>query len=238
MKAVVDHLEHHLQTSIRKEQFRPLGLATGRTMEPLYAALVHRLRSWPTDRLQLLRQLWLSFNLDEYVGLSAQDPCSFAAFMEQHLQMPLGLDACQVCLPDGAAADPAKAARDYSALLDAAGGVGLQILGLGGNGHVGFNEPPCGPVVSTRVVRLSTPTRKQNAFSFGGDYLQVPHEAITLGLREILAAEQIHLIVTGSAKKNILRRMLEQGSDPSLPASWLRRHPRFIIWADDSALGS
>jgi|TARA_B100001093_G_C26834815_1_gene1017864 glucosamine-6-phosphate deaminase len=237
MEAVVDHLEHRLLNSIEQMDFCPLGLATGRTMEPLYAALVARLSAWPGDRLQLLRQRWLSFNLDEYVGLPPEHPRSFCSFMGRHLARPLGLDPSQLLLPDGASEDPAGAAARYAAAVSAAGGIGMQILGLGSNGHVGFNEPPCVSDVRCRVVTLSATTRKQNAPAFEGSPNLVPLEAITLGLYEILAANEIHLIVTGASKSGILRKTLDRDGDPNVPASWLLRHPRLWLWVDDAALG-
>ena len=116
-----------------------LGLATGRTMEPVYA------------------------NLDEYVGLGPADPGSFARFMEQQLAGPLGLAPGQLQLPDGLAHDPDAEARRYGAALAAAGGAALQLLGLGLNGHVGFNEPPCPADAPCRCLALSPATRAQNA---------------------------------------------------------------------------
>ena len=237
MEAVVDQLEQGLLDSLEQEVFRPLGLATGRTMEPFYAALVLRLREWPTDRFQLLRQRWLSFNLDEYVGLPPEHPSSFSAFMGHHLVRPLELHPAQVLLPDGAAANPASAADRFAAKIRSAGGIGAQLLGLGSNGHVGFNEPPCGPDERCRLVRLSSTTRLQNAAAFQGSPELVPKEAITLGLLEILAAKELHLIVTGAAKAEILRKALEREGDPEVPASWLRLHPNLWLWVDDAAWG-
>ena len=237
MDAVVDHWERHLRARLTQASPRPLGLATGRTMEPFYAALRERLRLWTAGDLARLRQSWLSFNLDEYVGLSAADPSSFAAFMQQQLAGPLGLSPDQLRVPNGAASDPEREAMAYGQALQVAGGVGLQLLGLGGNGHVGFNEPPCSADVTCRCVALCRATQEQNAAAFGGDPHQVPDRAITLGLAEILAAEEVHLIVTGESKRDILARVFATGCDPSLPASWLLRHPRVRLWVDDAALG-
>ena len=115
--------------------------------------------------------------------------------------------------------------------------MGLQLLGLGSNGHVGFNEPPCGPLMACRVVQLSAATRQQNAGLFGGDPQRVPEAAITLGLKEILAAEEIHLVVTGSGKAAILKKLLDDEPSEQLPASWLRQHPRVWLWVDRAAMG-
>jgi glucosamine-6-phosphate deaminase len=221
----------------RKDRQRPLGLATGRTMEPVYGALVSRLGGLSAAERQRLLAGWHSFNLDEYVGLGAADPRSFAAFMARHLVAPLGLDPERVRLPDGLAADPSAEARRYGAELAAAGGIGLQLLGLGVNGHVGFNEPPCGAAAATRVVELCPSTRRQNATAFGGDPAAVPARAITLGLAEIVAAERILLVVTGAAKAPVLARLLQEPPSPELPASWLQGHPAVTLVADRAALG-
>ena len=217
---------------------QPLGLATGRTMEPVYAALVRRFRGLAPTEQRRLRQEWLSFNLDEYVGLAAADPHAFAAFMATHLVAPLGLESGRVLLPDGLAADPAAEARSYAGRLVAAGGLGLQVLGLGLNGHVGFNEPPCSAEVTCRCVDLSASTRNANASAFGGDAAAVPGRAITLGLVEILQAQRLLLGVTGAAKGPVLQRLLVEPSHADLPASWLRRHAAVTLLVDQAAAAS
>jgi len=214
----------------------PLGLATGRTMEPLYRALAVQVAALPPLRRQAVLAGWESFNLDEYLGLPADDPRSFAAFMGRHLVAPLQLDPARVRLPNGTAADPQLEARQYGQTLRACGGIGLQILGLGLNGHVGFNEPPCAADARCRVVDLSLSTRLQNAEAFGGDPAAVPARAISLGLAEILAAERILLVVTGAAKAPVLARLLHQPPSPQLPASWLKQHPAVTVLADQAAL--
>jgi glucosamine-6-phosphate deaminase len=215
----------------------PLGLATGRTMDPVYAALADQVRRLTPAQCRTLRSGWLSFNLDEYVGLGAADPRSFSAAMAGKLVAPLDLDPARVRLPDGLAADPATEACRYRAELAAAGGIGLQLLGLGLNGHVGFNEPPCPAAAPCRCVELSPLTRAQNAAAFGGDPAAVPARAITLGLDEILAARRILLVVTGSSKAAVLARLLREPPTPELPASWLQGHPAVTLLADPAALG-
>lgn len=215
---------------------RPLGLATGRTMEPVYGELVRRWQALPEGRREQLRQSWLSFNLDEYVGLAPADPRSFAAAMARQLGQPLGLHPDRLLLPDGLAADPAEEAEAYALRLQRAGGLGLQLLGLGLNGHVGFNEPPCGPGARCRCVQLSASTREQNAGAFGGDPAAVPERAISLGLHEILAAERLLLVVTGPGKAAILERLLREAPSDALPASWLRQHRDLTLIVDADAL--
>lgn len=213
----------------------PVGLATGRTMEPVYAALRRRLDAWGEERRGRLLARWCSFNLDEYVGLGPGDPGSFAADMRVALAAPLGLPPGRLQLPDGLADDPQAEARRYGAAVGAAGGLRLQLLGLGGNGHVGFNEPPCPADAPSRCLTLSEATRRQNAAAFGGDPAAVPARAITLGTAEILAAQRVLLVVTGGAKAEILRRSLQEPPGPDVPASWLQRHPRLEVVVDAAA---
>jgi len=212
-----------------------LGLATGRTMQPVYGALCARIASLEAPQRAALTAGWRSFNLDEYVGLGPQDPQSFVACMNQALAVPLGLAPGRLQLPDGLAADPAAEAERYSRLVAAAGGIDLQLLGLGSNGHIGFNEPPCPPDAPCRCLQLSPATRQQNAAAFGGLADAVPGRAITLGTLDILAARQVLLVVTGSAKATILRRTLEEPPGPEVPASWLQNHPGLQVIVDDAA---
>jgi glucosamine-6-phosphate deaminase len=217
------------------EQGGPVGLATGRTMEPVYAALRRRLELWSPERRQRLLARWRSFNLDEYVGLGPQDPGSFAAVMAEALGRPLGLAPHQLQLPDGRATDPDAEARRYAAAVADAGGIALQLLGLGSNGHVGFNEPPCPADAPCRCLTLSAETRRQNAGAFGGDPTAVPARAITLGTAEILAARRVLLVVTGEAKAGILRRALQEPPVAVVPASWLQLHPQVEVLVDAAA---
>ena len=240
--SVSEQVATRLLTERRFRPQQPLGLATGRTMEPVYAALVRQVSLLPEGEQSRLRERWLSFNLDEYVlddegGPAVSHPGSFRRAMHKHLVQPLGLDPDQVHLPDGLASDPDAEALRYAHELEAAGGLGLQLLGLGLNGHVGFNEPPCSATVACRCVQLCKTTRRANAAAFHGDAGAVPQQAITLGLKEILAARSIVLVVTGPAKAPILRRLLTEPPSPELPASWLRQHPDVTLLADRAALG-
>ena len=216
---------------------RPLGLATGRTMEPVYGALARRMARLDPTLAAKVRDTWCSFNLDEYVGLTPQTPTSFAATMARQLVAPLGLDPGRVWLPDGRADDPEAEARRYGAAVAGAGGIGLQVLGLGLNGHVGFNEPPSDTGVACRCVTLSDHTRRQNAGAFGGDPDAVPRQAITLGMAEILSARRVLLVVTGAEKAAVLRRALAEPPTAELPASWLQHHPGVTVIADAGAMG-
>jgi glucosamine-6-phosphate deaminase len=236
-EAVGEQVAHWLLASRLADPSLPVGLATGRTMEPVYGALARQFAQRSAAERQRVRRQWCSFNLDEYVGLSPKDPRSFAATMAAQLVTPLQLDAESVLLPRGDGADPAAEALRYASLLASKGGLGLQILGIGTNGHVGFNEPPCGPEVVCRCVALTASTRNANAFAFGGDSAQVPDQAISLGLSEILKARRILLVATGAAKAAVLRRAFEESPTADLPASWLQVHPDVTVVADGAALG-
>ncbi len=196
----VDFLEERLRSRLNCCESKPFGLATGRTMKPIYDLLVHRLYSWPSKELEKLIKGWVSFNLDEYIGLSRDDQKSFSFFMANHLGNPLNLSYEKMHIPNGNAKDPHLEACQYTQELLNYGGISFQLLGLGINGHIGFNEPPCDFKESCRVVELTEDTKRQNASSFYGEANSVPSYAITLGLREILDAEEIHLIVVGEKK--------------------------------------
>jgi glucosamine-6-phosphate deaminase len=160
--AVAEQVAALLLAEARRSGHRPLGLATGRTMEPVYAALAHQLALLPPSEQAAVRRGWCSFNLDAYVGLDAADPRSFAAEMTRRLTTPLGLDPQRVHLPDGQAADPQAAAECYAAQQAAAGGIGSGCqLGLERAGLVTQQEHPAAgdgcDALGERVGRLGTP---------------------------------------------------------------------------------
>jgi glucosamine-6-phosphate deaminase len=231
--AVAEQVAGTLLEALRRG--RCLGLATGRTMVPVYGALRRRLAQLPSPERRAVLAGWRSFNLDEYVGLGPADAGSFARFMAEQLGDPLGLGAAALRLPDGLAADPELEAQRYGAAVAAAGGIDLQLLGLGNNGHVGFNEPPCPADAPCRSLALSGATRRQNAAAFGGDPAAVPARAITLGTADIRAARRLLLVVTGAAKAQILRCCLLEPPCPQRPASWLQGHPGLRIVVDAAA---
>jgi glucosamine-6-phosphate deaminase len=231
-KAVADRAAVLLAQVLLDHTRPPTGLATGRTMVSVYGSLV-----------PLLKQAgiaayghWRSFNLDEYVGLAPGDGRSFAAYMAKYLGKPLAIPATAMQLPNGLAPNPSHEAERYRQEVQKRG-LGLQLLGLGENGHVGFNEPPCGASAPCRCVRLSPATRQQNASAFGGLAEAVPERAITLGLADILAAQQLLFVVTGTNKKAVLRRVLEEAPQEAVPASWLQTHPDCVLLADRAAVG-
>ncbi len=234
-ESLVDVLEQGFRNQFLDTFTTPIGLATGNTMIPIYKSLVSRLEAWPFSDKEQLSQSWCSFNLDEYVGLDKKNIASFRSYMSKYVAKPLHLNEEAIRLPDGNAQDPVKEANSYSKELSSLGGIGIQLLGLGENGHIGFNEPPCGPEQVCRVVTLSETTRRQNSTSFQGDQNKVPTHAITLGLSEILQAREIHLVVTGASKSKILQELLSRPASNSLPASWLRLHSNVYLWTDKKA---
>lgn len=204
-----------------------LMAATGETPIGCYAEL-DRLRqqgSLDPSRLRVAQ-------LDEYLGLSENDPRSLYSWMERGLLRPLGIGTDHVIRFLGADTDAGRAARAYDAEIESAGGIDLAVLGLGPNGHLGFNEPPSGAEAPTRAISLDPETLASNA-AYWQD--AVPTEALTAGMAVILAARRILLLVSGARKASILDRLLRSAPDPGLPASFLRDHPNTIILADHAA---
>ena len=216
---------------LRSQPSSVLGLATGRTPEPVYAVLVEAFRQ---GRIGFASAT--SFNLDEYVGLSARHPSSFASYMHEHLFARVDLLEAHRHIPRGDATDPEREARRYEAAIAAAGGIDLMLLGIGRNGHIGFNEPGGSFLSRTRAVRLSEATRRANARAFPQGEAP-PEHAITMGIATILEAREIVLLATGSAKADAVRAALMEPPAPSCPASALRGHARvtFVCDADAAA---
>lgn len=214
---------------VRDDPQALLGLATGGTMIPVYAELAAIVARGELSLAQVA-----SFNLDEYVGLPPDHPQSYRAFMEAHLAGPAGMDPARIEIPSGMAPDPQAEADRYEALLAARGPVALQLLGLGGNGHIGFNEPGSAIDSRTRVVTLDPRTVADNARFFGQGE-EVPHQAISMGVATILSARRILLVATGAGKAGAVRAMLEGPVGPDCPASFLRRHPSVQVILDEAA---
>jgi glucosamine-6-phosphate deaminase len=207
-----------------------LGLPTGRTPLPLYRELI-----------ELHRQGWIdfsrvtTFNLDEFVGISSRDPRSFHAFMRWHLVDHVNLRPRRVHVLNGAARDLVEECARYERAIARAGGIDLQLLGLGANGHIGFNEPARALVARTHRTRLRPATRRANAAWFGNRVGSVPQEALSMGVATILGARRIVLMATGSGKARCLRHAIEGPVTPALPASFLQLHGNVEVWLDRQA---
>lgn len=204
-----------------------LGLATGGTMEPLYARLVAAHR----EGLSFARVR--TVNLDEYVGLPPDHPNSYHRYMARHFFDHVDVAPGNIHIPQGEIA-PERAAEDYAALLDLVGPVDLQLLGVGANGHIGFNEPGTPIDARTRVVELLPETIRANARFFAAAH-EVPTHAVTMGTAAILSARRIVALATGPAKSAALAAALDGAIGPDCPASYLRLHPDCTIIADRPA---
>jgi glucosamine-6-phosphate deaminase len=189
--------------------------ATGRTPMGLYAELAARRRSGLVDATAIT-----AFQLDEYLGLEEDDRRSLFGWMRRSFLEPLGVaDDRVVRLPLDGDLDAAFSAFDRA--IEARGGLDLAILGLGANGHLGFNEPPSSPEAPTRMVELSPVTIEANA-RYWGDAADVPTEAVTMGMGQLLSARTIVLVVSGASKRTIVHEALEGPIGPEVPASFLR----------------
>lgn len=208
---------------VRAQPNGVLGIATGASPMSLYRGLAaHRLAGLATEGLTLCA-------LDEYVGIAPDDPRSYRSYVLKNVAGPLGIPAERVHLPGEV--------DDYDQLIASLGGVGLQIVGIGGNGHIGFNEPGSALESSTRVVELTAETRQANARYFGGDPAAVPQQAMTQGIRTICNAAGIVMVASGAAKAQALVAALTGPVTSQVPASALQLHPAVTVVADAAALG-
>ena len=215
-----------LEERLRARPALVLGLATGRTMERVYAALVASGVSFRDAT---------TFNLDEYVGLAPDDPASYRRYMREHLFARTDVDPANTHVPAGDAADLGEAAADYERRIAAAGGIDVQLLGIGEAGHIGFNEPLSALASRTRDKCLTPTTRRQNAAMFGGDPGRVPERALTMGVGTILEAREIVLLATGAAKAAVVARAVEGPISASVSASALQLHPNCKVVVDEAA---
>jgi glucosamine-6-phosphate deaminase len=206
-----------------------LGLATGNTMRPVYAQLVADHAASALSFGQVT-----TFNLDEYLGLLATHPGSFRQFMVETLFAPTDIDATRTHLPDGIAPDPVAEAARYEDLIQAAGGIDLQVLGIGTNGHIGFNEPGSAFSSRTRPIALAPSTIAANQGYFANP-ADMPRHAITMGIATILESRSCLLLAYGTAKAQAIAAMIEGPCAPDCPASCLQGHPDVTVILDQAA---
>jgi glucosamine-6-phosphate deaminase len=207
-----------------------LGLATGRTMERVYGRLADMAAHEGLDFARCR-----TFNLDEYIGIPAADEHSYRHYMNRHLFGRVNVELANTHIPDGMADDLRAEAAAYEALIKDAGGIGLQLLGIGEAGHIGFNEPLSALMSRTRDKTLTPTTRRQNAEMFGGDHERVPARALTMGVGTILEARELILLATGPAKAAIVAKAVEGPITAMISASALQLHPNCKVILDDSA---
>src|SRR5215471_20556790 len=219
----------------RQQQGRTvvLGLATGSTPVKLYRELI---RLYREEGLSFRNVV--TFNLDEYCGLSPQHPESYRRFMEVQLFQEVDIPAENVHVPDGmiARSEVFDYCREYEQQIREAGGIDLQVLGIGRTGHIGFNEPGSAVDSRTRMVALDRLTRRDAARDFRGES-NVPEYAITMGVGTILEAREIILLAWGESKAIVLRAAIEGPQTDSVPASFLQRHPQCQCFLDETAAG-
>lgn len=207
-----------------------LGLPTGRTPVPMYQELVRLYRAGDVDFSQAT-----SFNLDEFIGLPEGHPGSYQAFMHKHLFAHVNLDASRTHLPDSTARNPRAEAARYEGAIAEAGGLDLVIVGIGANGHIGFNEPAATLPAQTNVVTLRASSRLGNAAAFGGRTARVPRRAISMGVGTILSARHVVMLATGAGKADIVAKALRGPITTRVPASLLQLHPRVAAVLDREA---
>lgn len=207
-----------------------LGLATGSTPIGTYEQLIRWYEKGDLDFSSVH-----SINLDEYRGMSPDDKHSYRYFMNIHLFDHINIDKSNTFVPDGTEADKEKACRDYEEVIRSHSGIDLQILGLGHNGHIGFNEPGSAFEKETHCVQLSQTTINANA-RFFNSIDEVPREAYTMGIKSIMQARKIVVIVSGESKKDIVKRAFLGPITPEVPASVLQLHNDVTLVSDEAAL--
>lgn len=209
-----------------------LGLATGSSVLGLYASLIDRFKSGDLDFSDVR-----TINLDEYVGLSPDNDQSYRYYMNDNFFNHINVRKENTHLPDGLAADPAAESERYNNLIESFGGADVQLLGLGLNGHIGFNEPAEEFPLPVHCVDLTESTIQANARFFERES-DVPRRALTMGIQNIMMSRRVVLCVSGAAKAGILKEVLTGPVTPKVPGSILQLHPDLVVVADEEALSA
>lgn len=215
--------------TVREKPHAVLGLATGNTPLQLYRNLVRMHRESGLDFSGVT-----SFNLDEYVGIPPAHPSSFHSYMWAHLFSSINMPKERVNIPDGMTGDIPAACRKYEQAIRSAGGIDIQILGIGTNGHIGFNEPSSSLSSRTRIKTLTEETRLDAAAAFGGEEA-VPTHVITMGLGTIMDSRMCLLLAFGKKKAKAISLAAEGPVTAMVPGSILQMHPRAIFVLDKDA---
>ena len=207
-----------------------LGLATGSTPIGTYQNLIQWYRDGILDFSQVK-----SVNLDEYVGLSPTHDQSYRYFMQTNLFDHINIDPANTNVPNGMADDPEAACKEYNQIIRDMGGIDIQVLGMGHNGHIAFNEPDDHFPLGTHVVDLQESTINANARFFASKD-EVPKKAMTMGIGNIMSAKQILVVVNGEGKADIVKKAFTGPVTPTVPASILQFHPNVIVVGDKAAM--
>lgn len=207
-----------------------LGLATGSTPLPIYQEIIRRFQNGQVSFAKAQ-----AFCLDEYLGLPAGHPESYSSFIRREFTAQVDFDDTTVHLPAGQESEGTFVAEEYDNQIAAAGGIDLQILGVGANGHIGFNEPGGSLASKTHVGILAQKTREDNARFFDGDLSQVPSECVTQGLGTIMKARKVLLVATGTQKAEAVAALVEGAVTAMWPASVLQAHNDALILVDEEA---
>ncbi|MFT8322263.1 MAG: glucosamine-6-phosphate deaminase [Bacillus sp. (in: firmicutes)] len=215
---------------VNKKPDSVLGLATGGTPTGMYRCLVkdHQKNLTSYEKIHTV-------NLDEYVGIPKISPQSYAYYMNEHLFDHINIRKEQINLPAVSLADDKKEGEKYEKLIASLGGIDLQVLGIGENGHIGFNEPGTSFSSKTGVVELTVSTREANARYFNS-LEEVPTHAVSMGIATIMKSRKIVLLVSGKKKAEVLFKLLNEDVNEQLPASILKTHENVTIIADQDAL--
>ncbi len=215
---------------VREKPNAVLGLATGSTPLMLYRELIRLHQEEGLDFSQVT-----TFNLDEYVGLPPEHEQSYRRFMNENLFEPINIKMENTHVPDGLAADIPASCAAYEQAIVEAGGIDLQVLGIGSDGHVGFNEPTSSFASRTRIKTLTQQTVAHNARFFAGDESQVPHHCITMGIGTIMDARMNIMLAFGANKADAVAATIEGPVAAIMPASVLQHHPRAKVFVDETA---
>ncbi len=229
-RAAARALAQRIAAAVAAKPALVLGLPTGRTPIRMYQELVSLASHGRVDFSRIR-----TFNLDEFLGVDPTHPGSYRRFMEEHFFRAAGLRPDQINVLNGAAADPDAECARYEAAIADAGGIDLQVLGIGTNGHIGFNEPAPQLQARTHRVRLKPETRRSNAALFGGNPDAVPAEALSMGMATILQARSLVLLATGRSKAACIERVVNGPITTELPASFLQLHHDVEIMLDAPA---
>jgi glucosamine-6-phosphate deaminase len=219
----------HVAHLVREKPTAVLGLATGHTPLAMYRELVRMHQQQGLDFSQVT-----TFNLDEYVGLPPEHPASYHAFMWDNFFSHVNVRPEQAHIPDGLAPHIPAFCRNYEEAIRTAGGIDLQVLGIGGDGHIGFNEPSSSLASRTRIKTLTPETRRDNAAAFGSPD-QVPVHVITMGVGTIMNAREVLMLAFGSRKAEAVAGAVEGPITAMNPASILQMHPAARCIIDEAA---